>query len=156
MAKINLEGHYNEATGEIFPHIPAGIYPLRIVKIKRGKNQADSPMFPNCSHLQVEMKVREDHPDHAGHSLTMWLTVPDSDMSSSDFRNCLNKIKRLFMATDTEVADENPDDDDLHGAEFAGKVTASPMKADKNKFRNYVNDYLPLSSYDDAVVDDDD
>ena len=139
--KINVDG-LKDSSGEAYPTIAGGTYPVRITKLEPRESGA-TETYPNGSNsLMVQVTVQPGE-EGAGHTMTKFLKVPPypAEMDVSKHPWHTNQLKRLCVACGIKIKGDELDTDSLFGAEFRAVVT---LTEGKKGMQNNIDDYLPM------------
>lgn len=139
MAKIEVEG-LEASDGVVFGAIPAGRYPVRIVKVE-DKETGPNAKVPGQPMLSLVLKVTADCEDHADEQLFFNSVHPNDTMSEKGKKMATAKLKQLIIAAGLDIEGDSFDTSDLYGCEICAIVTC---KTSDGKESNNVQEFLPL------------
>lgn len=130
------------ATGERFPLIPVGQYPVRIVKVDTEKVTGAESKYPGSPMLNLQCKIQEGN-DHANAMLFLTICLPGEKADAEYNARGINQLKRLLIACKIPVEGDDLDTNDLMGAEFKANVTVRKNKQ-TGEDQSQIGDTLPL------------
>ena len=140
MPVITIPG-LSEATGDIFPIIPAGRYECRITKVESTiSKEKKLPMWI------VAAKVAEG--EYNGHALRTVLMLPHENMDAEGLRRVKENTQRWKIALGLDTSTNEIDSDDMLGEHFIAVVNVSKYEG---KDQNKISDFLPIG--DGTVVE---
>lgn len=136
MSMINIAG-LAEASGEVFPTVPAGSYRARIIKVEETTTGPNSKT-PGAPMLKFTTKLVDEAAQ--GQHLFMNILLPTEHMEEDAKQMSMNRVKRLAIACALQVGD-GFDTADFMGTEFKAVVGLKDKDGVKS---NDIKDQLPL------------
>lgn len=136
MGVINIAG-LKEASGEVFPTIPAGSYKARITKVEETVTGKDSKN-PGSPMLKFTVKLIDAEAQNQQLFMNILLPCQNADAEKNEMSK--NRVKRLVIACGL-TADDQFDTGDFMGAEFLAVVALTEKDGVK---RNEIKDQLPI------------
>jgi hypothetical protein len=133
MSLINLKG-LNEASGEVFPTVPAGQYKARITNI-------EDKVTKEGSHPMLKFTVKLVDEKAQNQVLSMYVVLPREDADPDKNEMSLNRIKRIALACNVNTESDSFDTSDFMGCEFMAQVSLQEKDGRK---QNDIKDQLAL------------
>jgi len=139
--KVDVPG-LKASSGEAYPTIPAGSYPVGVTKLEPRENKP-SDTYPNGSmSLLVQVTVAPGE-ENAGHKLSKFMKIPPYPKEMDDGKQAwhTNQLKRLCIACGLDITKDSFDTDQLFGQQFTAVVS---WKDDGTGPKNEIRDYLTI------------
>ena len=133
MSLVNLKG-LSEASGEVFPTVPAGQYKARITNV-------EDKVTKEGSHPMLKFTVKLVDEKAQDQTLFMYVVLPREDADPDKNEMSLNRIKRIAIACGVNVDSDAFDTSDFMGQEFLAQVSLQELNGQK---KNDIKDQLPL------------
>ena len=143
MSVVDVSG-LADSDGQVFKAVPAGRYPMRVVKVE-DKETGPNSKHPGQPMLSLILKVMPGK-DYEGEQLFYNSVYPNSTMEERAKKMSVDRLKQLIIAAGIELDGDSFDSSELQGAEVCAVVTT---KTEGGKTTNNIQEFLPLEDVED-------
>jgi len=143
MSLVTVEG-LAESDGVVFKALPAGRYPVRVVKIEE-KETGPNSKNPGQPMLSMILRVTAQDEEYADEQLFYNSVYPNETMEARNRAMSVARIKQLIVASGLDIEGDSFDPMELAGCEMCAVVT---QKVQDGKPTNNIQEFLSIEELD--------